>query len=137
MEQNLKQLKDIIAANQDLKGRVEAERWSISYNKEADMVLMGTKFPRNTFYYPVGDSGVLLRVDSKNRLYGYAIENAKIRIKENPEISLALSFVIHPYRTRFIIFPILFLVHQTARSINGMKSIFSVSDYVAGKAAFV
>lgn len=136
MEQDQKQLKAIVAANQDLKERVEAERWSISYNKDADMVLMGTKFPKNTFYYPVDDSGVLLRIDNNNKLYGYAIEDAKVRMKENPEISLALSFVIHPYRTRLITLPIFFLIHQTARGINGMKSIFSVSDYVAGKAAF-
>jgi hypothetical protein len=136
MDKELEKLKEIVEANKDLKERISSDRWSISYNKDADMIIMGGVFPKGSFYHPVDDSGVLMRIDKNNRILGFAIEDTKYFIKQNPEMAFALNFVVHPYRTKYITIPALFIAYQTKRSLNNMKSILSVSDYVAGKAVF-
>ena len=134
MEQDTKQkLKEILLVNENLRERLENDPWSISYNKKADMVLMGTKFPIGSFYYPVGGTGVMLRIDENNKLYGFAIENAKSFIKENPEMAIVLSFIVYPVRSFFI----LFLIYHTIKGVNNIKRILSMGDYVAGKASFI
>src|SRR3990167_2409544 len=52
------------------------EDWNIYYNKKADMITMGANFPAGTFYYCV-DDGAMIRIDENNKIYGFAIENAK------------------------------------------------------------
>ena len=138
MEQEIKQkLKEILSRNEDLRERLERDPWAISYNKRADMVLMGTAFPVGSFYYPVGGTGVMLRIDKNDKLYGFAIENAKSFIKQNPEMGIALSFIIYPIRSFFVKLPLYFIAYHALKGFNTMKSILSVGDYVAGKASFV
>mgnify|MGYP001567441710 FL=1 len=137
MEQDTKQkLKEILLVNENLRERLENDPWSISYNKKADMVLMGTKFPIGSFYYPVGGTGVMLRIDENNKLYGFAIENTKSFIKENPEMAIVLSLIVYPVRSFFILCLYFFTYHAIKRFDN-IKRILSIGDYVAGKASFV
>jgi|SRR3989344_383198 len=128
------ELQNIIASNADLKERITADRWTVSYNKRADFLLMGGEFPKGSFYYPVDDSGLMLRVDKDNKVYGFAIENAKRFATEFPELKFALQLATHPLRTKYLIIPVMSLVYNMA---VGMDSIMSVSNYVAGKAAYV
>ncbi|MEI6238310.1 MAG: hypothetical protein WCP15_02100 [bacterium] len=100
-----RRLKEIINKNSELRERVEREAWSVNYNKKADMIIMGGDFPVNTSYYPVGDTGVMIRIDKDEKIYGFAIENVKFFMKKNP-------------------------------SLNNIKNIFAISDYVAGKAVY-
>jgi len=137
MDKNIEkteELRDIVATNPDLKERIVAERWSISYNKRADFVLMGGNFPEGSFYYPIDDSGLMLRIDKDNKLYGFAVENAKRFATEFPELKFALQLAMHPVRTKYFIFPAMFLVYHM---VIGIDAIVSVSNYVAGKAAYV
>ena len=138
MEQNAKQqLEKIISVNRDLRERVKKEDWSISYNRKADMLLMGGIFPTETFYFPLNDSRVMVRIDKDYKIYGYAIENAKAFIRENPEEGLILSFIVYPVRSLLFKLPLYFLAYQTAKGIESMRAIWSISNYVAGRAAYV
>lgn len=132
MEQNLNELKEIMNANPDLDNRVINGGWTVSYNRRADMVVMGERFPKGTYYIPV-DDGVMVRIDSDKKIYGFAVENAKSFIKRNPRgVGLALSFVVYPLRSILFTLPILYITYQAAR----MKSILSVSDYFVARTAF-
>lgn len=131
-EINLK-LKEIMAGNADLQERAASEKWAVSYNKKADMLVMGAVFPEGSYYFPVYDSGVLVRIDNSNRIYGFGIENAERFSKENPEIGVVLSFVMHPVRSLVLSF----VGYHTLKGIRGMKKmtgIFTVSNFVASKA---
>lgn len=131
------ELKAILECNQDLKERVSSEDWSISYNKKADMISMGTSFPEGTFYFPIEETGALLRIDKNNKIYGFAIENAKQFAKENPELQFPLYFIMYPKRSLFIKLPLAFIAYHTVKGIDNMTSnILAVSDYIAGKASF-
>jgi len=137
MEQNTKQqLEKIVAANGDLRERIQKESWTISYNRSADMISMGGNFPKSTFYFSLKDSRVMVRIDKNYRIYGFAIENAKAFIKENPQEGVLLSFIVYPIRSFAIKLPLYFLAYQTTKGVETMKSIFSISDYVAGRAAY-
>ncbi|MCX6786371.1 MAG: hypothetical protein NTU85_00925 [Candidatus Kaiserbacteria bacterium] len=132
MEQNLNELKEIMLANPNLDRRIKSDAWSVSYNRRADMVLMGESFPKGSFYVPVED-GVLVRIGKNKKIYGFAIENAKSFIKRNPRgVGLALSFIVYPIRSMLFTLPVLFITYQAAR----MRSILSVSDFFAARTTY-
>lgn len=141
MEQDIKQhkesLKEILDANTDLRKKLEGNtlNWSISYDRRSDMVRMGGLYPKGTFYYPVLDTGVLIRVDKNNKIHGFAIENAKYYIKKHPEIAVVLSFVVYPYRS-FFLMPIFRVMYHTEKTLDSVKSILTISDFVHNKALF-
>ena len=128
------ELKEILSSNRDLKERTASESWEISYNKKADMLTMGAEFPKGSFYYPLEDTGVLLRIDKNKKIYGFAIENTKYFIKNNPDVGFVLSLFVYPIRSMFVTFPYYFFVSKTMKGIREIKGI--LSDYVAGKVAF-
>lgn len=138
MDQSVKeQLEKMVSVNGDLQERMQAERWTISYDRRADMIRMGGKFPKGTFYLPLGGTRVMVRIDKNHKIYGYAIENAKAFIKENPEEGFLLSFVVYPIRSFLFKLPYRILMYHTIRGIRGgMEGMISISNYVAGKAAF-
>ena len=136
IENEIKDLQDILSLNPDLNDRSRSEEWTLSYNRDADMVIMGGAFPEGSYYYPVFDTGALLRIDKDKKVYGFAIESAKHFIKCNPELALPLSLIVYPARTRYVTIPFLKFAYQTKRGLNSVRSITSVSDFIAGKAAF-
>ena len=88
MESNMKKkLKEIFDANGDLRQNLEKNpnMWSFSYNRKADMLVVGEEFPIGSFFYQVKD-GIMLRIDDSNKIYGFAIENTKDFISNNKEI---------------------------------------------------
>ena len=121
-------LRAISEANGDLSERMKD--WDISYNKKADMVTMGGTIPEGTYYIYADEDGAMIRVDEQNRIYGFAIENATYFKKKHPEVAFALNFVMYPTRTRFITIPFLACVYHTKLSIDKMRGIFAVADYV-------
>lgn len=136
MEQILKnkeELKAILNANDTLPEDIRG--WSVSYNKKADMFIAGKDFPIGSFYFPV-DEGVMLRIDKDRKIYGFAIENTKFFMRENPQLALPLSILVYPYRFWLYTLPTLFISHHIAKGLNKMRSITTISDYIAGKAAF-
>ena len=142
-EEQKNKLKEILSSNEDLQRRMESEKWTLLYNKRSDTVLMGAGFPDGSFYYPVvfknEDTGVALRIDKNNKIYGLAIENAKyfIRRHKSESIAVALSFLIYPKTSYLIKLPSYFVAYHTLRGIHNIKAIFNTtSDYVAGKAAY-
>jgi len=112
---------------------MEKEDWGIFYDKRTDMVTIGRTFPGKSFYHPV-DDGFMLRIDSKNKIHGFAIENAKHFLELHPEFT-PLYFVVYPYRS-LILLVAYFLFSQTLRGMNRMKAILSLSEsYVITKAS--
>ncbi|MBM3261403.1 hypothetical protein FJY93_03205 [Candidatus Kaiserbacteria bacterium] len=130
---NKEELKAILSANDNLPSEIRG--WAVSYNKTADMFIAGRDFPLGSFYFSV-DEGVMLRVDENKKIYGFAIENAKSFVKNNPQFALPFSIVMHPIRFYIFTLPTLFVFYHVAIGIVKMRSILSISDYIAGKAAF-
>ncbi len=134
IEQKNKALQQILSVNSDLQKRSVEEGWKVLYDKRTDMVTIGKEFPAGTFYYPVED-GFMLRVDKDNKIYGFAIENAKLFVEKHKEF-LPLSFVIYPYRSLFMLASFI-LIHKTLNGMKEMGAIFSASQsYVASKACY-
>lgn len=138
-----KKLKEILSSNENLRGRMESEKWTLFYNRNSDMVMIGGEFPAGSFYYPVTfkdqDTGVMLRVDKNDKIYGLVIENAKYFIREHKgeSIAIALSFVVYPKTSYLIKLPAYFVAYHTLKRINNLRAVFNTtSDYVAGKAAY-
>lgn len=129
MDKIKEQLKKIFAVNNDMHRRIEEENWDVKYNKESDFLIMGTKFPENSFYFYVNGSGVMIRVDGNNKIYGFAIENTKKFIKNNAEIGWLFYPIVHPIK--------FFWMYLLWRGIDRMKRITAVTDYIAGEACFI
>ena len=126
-------LKEVMSLNENLRERVESENWMISYNKKADMLLMGGVFPEGSFYLPIED-GVMLRVDENNKVWGFAIENTKHFIRNNPEVGFILSFIVYPVRTR-IAAHLSFLIGKIGEMAKE-KQIEAVAGYVTSRVTF-
>ena len=126
MEKNIKQLKSILEKNPDIvRGDAPLVRWSIKYLKDSDMIILGEKFPSGTFYLHIKD-GVMVRIDKKEKIYGFAIENAKSFIKKNPEV----GFVFYPN-----VYPLRFWMHFFwKKSITNIKRATTLSNFVAAQA---
>lgn len=128
------ELKEILLANKNLEQRFKAENWQASYNKRTDMIIMGSEFPAETFYFPIEDTGLMLRIDSGGKIYGFAIENAKYFIKKNPEIGISLSFLVHPFTSQIVSLVSAFALK--IGSIGKVNQIEAVTGYVTRRAAF-
>lgn len=136
MEKTMKEKMDeILKANTDLRERLDKDpsQWSISYNKKADMVIIGEQFPAGTFYFPVHDTGVMVRIDNNNKIYGFAIENAKYFMRKNPEMALPLSVVVNPIKFKLVTIPMFFVTYHT---LNGVQSIITLTDFVTRKLSY-
>ncbi|OGY54612.1 MAG: hypothetical protein A2951_03000 [Candidatus Buchananbacteria bacterium RIFCSPLOWO2_01_FULL_56_15] len=124
------EIEKILRANENLLERAKGEDWNIYYNKKADMITMGANFPAGTFYYCV-DDGAMIRIDENNKIYGFAIENAKFYLKRHPEIALLFYPIVHPYR-----FFGLLLRYKFVRNVDKIGKILSFSNSIAGKAHY-
>ena len=132
-----KEMREIISANPNLRDRLEKDPyiWSFHYNKKADMLVVGEKFPVGSFYHYIpNNSGVMLRVDKNKKIYGFAIENTKFFMKKNPEVGFYLSLIVYPKRTQ-ILFTILSIFLHTVRGLNKIRAILPVTDYVTRRLA--
>lgn len=129
-KQEDKKLKSILDSNHDLHQRMYDEEWSVKYRKSSDMLVMGAAFPEGSFYHYVNGTGVMVRVDENQKIYGFAIENIKSFIKENPEVGFMFYPIVYPYRFLFRI-----LIYRIWRNIDELKKISAVSDYIAGRAS--
>ncbi|TRZ53454.1 hypothetical protein D4R99_00815 [bacterium] len=135
-KEQLKKIKDIMLVNEDLRERSSEESWSVQYNKKADILTIGTTFPVGSFYYNLSDTGVMLRIDSNNKIYGFAVENTKYFMKRNPEVGISLYPIVYPIRSR-VLFPIFSLVFSVKYGLSKIQSIGTLTDFVAGRASFV
>lgn len=126
------QLKKIFAAS-DFKEL--SKSWSFSYNRDADMLEVGDEFPEGSYYLSVGGTGVLIRVDQQKKVHGFAIENVKSFIRENPEFALPLSYFAYPIRFYLFYLPAISLMYQTFRVMHFLQMAISkaTSDYIAGR----
>lgn len=121
--------------NRDLRERIAAEKWNISYDKRTDMVFMGATFLKGTFYVPINDTGFLVRVDKDYKIHGFAIENAKHFIKENPDMR-ALNLIVRPFTTISLLLMLL-TTEWTLRGLSQLRdSILKpiLPDYLSRKA---
>jgi hypothetical protein len=128
MDKTSEQLKQILGNNPDLLNRIQSESWEIKYRKDSDMILMGAKFPSDTFYFDVKGSGVLVRIDDDKKIYGFAIENFKYFTKKNPEFRLFYFLIAHPFQA--------YALYILIKSLDKMRMIKVVSEYVAGQAVY-
>ncbi|MDB5239285.1 MAG: hypothetical protein JWO00_620 [Candidatus Parcubacteria bacterium] len=120
-------LKRIIAKNDpNLHERAREEGWKIRYNKRSDMLLIGNKFPKGSFYTYVLDTGFMLRIDKNETIHGYAIENAKYFIRQNAEIGFVLYPFVYPIRAK-----ILFAISRMLRNTSDLFKVFTVNNYVS------
>ncbi len=124
------EVKKIFSQNPDLKERMK--HWSTAYNKGADMIASGEKYPVGSFYTSIGE-GIMLRIDKNGRIYGFAIENVKDFIKQNPNpLGLSLSIYVYPVRSFLVTLPMLFFAYQTPKIIKQANAMF-VSDYIVAR----
>jgi len=132
-----KKLKEIFDANGDLRQNLEKNpnMWSFSYNRKADMLVVGEEFPIGSFFYQVKD-GIMLRIDDSNKIYGFAIENTKDFISNNKEIGFLLSFIVYPVRSLLFKLPYYFIMYHTIKGLNKMFTILPVTDRVFNKVQF-
>ncbi|MFH1890381.1 MAG: hypothetical protein ABIJ91_02345 [Candidatus Kuenenbacteria bacterium] len=129
MDQTKEQLKNIIDNNPDIEKRMKIENWDIKYRKSSNMIIMGTQFPKDSFYFYVNGSGVMARIDKNNKIYGFAIENARFFIKKNPEIGWFFYPLVYPIK--------FFWMNLIWKSTDKIKKMTVVSDYIAGEACYV
>lgn len=133
MDQETKQqLKNVIEKNEHLINKMLTEKWDIKYQKDADMFIIGNNFPIGSFYFYVNGSGVMLRIDDKNIIYGIAIENGKYFLKQNPEFNFIFYPIIYPFKYKFLqtILPPLF------DGANKLKQYASITNYIAGELVY-
>lgn len=129
-----------VATEQDLRTILEANNlpeimagWTPVYNKKADMFEAGTSFPEGSFYFPIDDTGVMLRIDNNNKIYGFAIENVKVFMRENPEFAFVLSSFVSPLKFRLNYIVMLF-TYRTKLAKHAVIKNFA--DYFAGRALY-
>lgn len=132
MDEIKKQLKAIIERNSDLQQRIREGKWKVKYNKPSDMIIMGEAFPADSFYFYLNGSGVMIRIDSDNRIYGFAIEDAKYFIKNNPDIGWLFMPLVYPLRYFW-----LNAVYKVFGGFSEIRRIFAVSEYIAGEACYL
>lgn len=138
IENNTEQkLREILDSN-NLPEMIEG--WTrYSYNKEADLFEAGTNYPAGSYFFSIDDTGVMLRIDDQKKIYGFAIENVKVFLKENPQFDLPLSYFIAParfygyYVPAFVFY---FLMYQTGLAIQTVINMKGFADYVAGRALY-
>jgi hypothetical protein len=77
--------KELLQHNKDIKTRMKAESWCISFDKKTDMLIIGTKFPKNSGNVYINENeGLSVRVGEDKKIYGFIIENYKnIFLKKN------------------------------------------------------
>jgi hypothetical protein len=121
------QLLAIRDANSNLDDRMKS--WDAFYDKKADTVTIGLDFPANTYLTYLDDDGFLLRVDSNNMIHSFVIENASKYKKIRKELSLPLSVIMYPTRTKYITLPILFAVYQMSIGLDKISSSFELADF--------
>ncbi len=104
MEMKNKQLiEEILNKNPDIRERMDS--WSISYDKRADFLIFGESFTADSAYVLLSETdGIMVRVNSSNKILGFAIENTKMFIKNNPGESLALRYFVYPVRTKMYMY---------------------------------
>jgi hypothetical protein len=103
--------------------------WDAFYDKKADTVTIGLDFPANTYLTYLDEDGFLLRVDSNNMIHSFVIENASKYKKIRKELSLPLSVIMYPTRTKYITLPILFAVYQMSIGLDKISSSFELADF--------
>lgn len=123
-------IKNILELNKNLEE--EFLNWNISYNKRADLIIFGADFPPGSFYVNTLD-GMMIRVDSNNKIHGFAIENAKSFIKKHKEF-LPLAYVIYPVRSRILFALYKLLIQPLEHRVDPLRETVSVSkNYLAGQ----
>ena len=130
---NKEELKEILAMNDALPEDIT--QWSVSYNRKVDMVVAGKDFPVGSYYFPVAE-GVMLRVDKDKKIYGFAIENASFFVKNHAQFALPLSIVMHPVRFYLFTLPVMFIFYKVQTGMLRIRGMLTISDYIAGRAAF-
>ncbi len=124
IQQKIK-LMEILSCNTNLEQRIKADNWVVNYRKEPDMLIIGAGFPDGTFYFNFDDSGLMIRIDKNNKIYGFAIENAKFFLERNSSIKPAFYPYVHPIKSFFLHY-----ANRTLGNLNQLKSILRLNDYV-------
>jgi len=98
-KQNKKEISD---KNRDLKERMIKETWKVTYDKEADILTMGGKFPKDSGNIYIDEKlGSMIRVGEDKRIYGFIIENYKnVFLKESKD-SWRFWLAFLPYTSLF------------------------------------
>ena len=128
-------LKEIYEKNKDLFDNLPSAGWKVTYNKESDMMFLGEKSPAGSFYVPVGDTRMLLRVDQDYKLYGLAIENTKFFVRDNPQFTYAFLPYMRP-RLSVLIKLLAFVEKKLHITVDPKGALNIAGDFTAARIAF-
>ncbi len=118
--------KFIIKNNKDLQKRMIKESWKTTYDKKADMLILGTRFPKGSGNIYINEKeGSMIRIGENGKIYGFVFENYKsVFLKENENSFIFwLIFLPDTYRFgRLFILPILIYFKIYFYCLKIMKS---------------
>lgn len=94
--------KTIVEHNKDLQKRMIKESWEVTYDRKADTLILGTKFPKGSGSVYINEKeGSMIRVGEDKKIYGFVFENYKsVFLKEN-EHSFIFWLIFLPDTYRF------------------------------------
>lgn len=88
--------------NKDLKDRLAKESWKVTYDRKADILTLGTKFPKGSGNVYLNEKeGMMIRLGEDKKIYGFVIENYKSVFLKKSDNSPIFWFMFLPYTHLF------------------------------------
>jgi len=120
-------IKTILKQNSDLDKRMAQENWVVNYDKKADVLTLGTKFPKNSGNVYINEKeGSIIRVGEDNKIYGFVFENYKTVFLTESSNAFIFWLLFLPVTYRFgilLALPIYIYFKISSLTLKGIKSL--------------